>query len=274
MNFYYFMQLNCPQQGPLAPMRFIERLGLAYALQRADQAHGVDSENPSDADQERLITVRMDGADRPLRRIEVRDQYNEFLGSARLECMHCPVNKTPQPFGCVGVVPLPLSARAEKWLLDQFAPPEPDKSFFLQHLRLARLPERRHELLLAAPEEFRKSFGVDRPEVTSTQLIYLLLNMRELPFRTRLWLLHEFGVIKAKTRDVEALSEIIAAATEDGAALAASPEMERIRKALDRFKVRMKFEKSDDEPIHMLKQYFLFSLHSLLAGVRMFASLM
>lgn len=261
MNFYYFMHLKCPLQETLEPIRFIERVGLASALEHTA------------ADDDALqLKVRLDGAERLMPKSAVRELYNDFLGEARLHCLHCPINRTSNPCGCLGIVPLPLSAASEKWLFDQFTPPEPERSLFLDGGRLARLPARRHERLLASAVEFKKRLGA--AEISSTQLFYILLNLRELPYAARLHLLHEFGVLKAKPREIDDLAALIEAAATSGGLLAASQQIGAIRKGLDRIKVKMKFEKSDDDSIRMLKQYFLFCLQSLNAGVPMHASLM
>lgn len=274
MNFYFFMNLGCPLQEAYPPLHFIERLGLAWALQRHDQEQGVDAEQPAEEAQRRPLKVRLEGAERWLPRVEVRDLHNDFLGAARTQCLHCPINKTPDPCACVGVVSLPLSAKGEKWLFDQFAPPQPAKSYFAEHIRRSRLPGRRHELLLASSVEFKKQLTPDQPEITSTQLFYYLLNMRDIQYESRLRLLYEFGALKARPQEVDELSALIASATAGGAALAGGAPMGPIRKALDRFKVKMKFDKGDDDSISQLKQYFLLSLQSLKTGIPMHASLM
>lgn len=262
MNFYYFMFLKCPLQETLEPIRFIERVGLGNTLECAQ------------GDDAQPLKVRLDGAERLMTRAAARELYTDFIGEARLHCLHCPVNRTPNPFGCLGTVPLPLSAASERWLFDQFAPAEPERSLFLDPGRLASLPARRHERLLASTVEFKKQLGPNAAEISSTQLFYILLNLRELPYAGRLRLLHDFGVVKAKPRELGELAALIEAAAPEGGLLAATPQMGAIRKGVDRMKVKMKIEKSDDESIRMLKQYFLFCLQSLSAGVPMYASLM
>lgn len=274
LNFFFFMHLGCPFQESFTPMQFIERLSLPLAMACSDHQNGVDPEAPRDQDQGRLIKVRLEGNERMLKRGEIRDTYNDFLGHARGHCHHCPINKSEHPFACVGVLPLPLSPKGEKWLFEQFDPPEPEHSYFVEHIQLSRLPARRHEMLLGSTVEFKRPVATGVPDLTSTQLFYYLLNMREIAYESRLRLLYEFGVLRAKAQQVNELSALIAAAADGGGALIASPELDRIRKTLEGFKIRMRYEKTDDESIAMLKQYFLFCLRSLGAGVKMYASLM
>jgi hypothetical protein len=39
-------------------------------------------------------------------------------------CVGCPANASGLPFGCMGFIQYPISADAERWLLDQLPPPE------------------------------------------------------------------------------------------------------------------------------------------------------
>lgn len=273
MNFYFFIQMGCPLQDSFTPTQFIERLGLAAAIHADEQANNVDPENPRSGDAQRLIAVRLDGAERMIKRAEVCEMHDDFLGTARLHCMHCPVNKTHLPLACVGMLALPLGERAEAWLLGQFAPPEPERSTVAALLRASRFPERRHARLLGAGGEVRKTLAPGGAEVSSTQLFYLLLNLKPLSLELRLRLAWEFGVIKAKAAQVEELSGLIAAATEAGAGDAAE-RLGAVRRAAGRIKVKLKYEKGDDEQIGMLKQYFLLGWQSLETGVALHASLM
>jgi hypothetical protein len=140
MNFYFYMHMGCPLQDSYTPPQFIEQLGLAAAIQADERVNAVDPENPRPGDGQRLIPVRLDGAERMIRRAELCEMHEDFLGTARLHCMHCPVNKTPLPLACVGMLALPLGERAERWLLEQFAPPEPENSAVAALLHASRFP--------------------------------------------------------------------------------------------------------------------------------------
>ena len=48
-------------------------------------------------------------------------------------CKNCPVNRTGKPFGCMGFVQYPITARAEAWLLDRL--PVPDEALIWLLLR-------------------------------------------------------------------------------------------------------------------------------------------
>lgn len=39
-------------------------------------------------------------------------------------CVGCPANVSGQPFGCMGFIQYPISAKAERWLIDQLPAPE------------------------------------------------------------------------------------------------------------------------------------------------------
>lgn len=61
------------------------------------------------------------------------DRYAE-LEAVEHHCAGCPANRTGMPFGCNGFIQYPITAAAEKWLLDRL--PTPDDTLIWSLLRL------------------------------------------------------------------------------------------------------------------------------------------
>ena len=80
-----------------------------YARTRSDGIRIQHTARQDDPGDKQLIVVQdlIDHA-------AVLDEYAEH-------CASCPANRSGQPYGCMGFVDYPITARAETWLLERLA---------------------------------------------------------------------------------------------------------------------------------------------------------
>jgi hypothetical protein len=121
MGIDYIIHYDC------APKQALTVEGLMIRLKSRDRAEAIiqlyraqgDQRPPSQIGFE-MVRRLPDGTDETAIIIvqDLLDRAAE-LPPWEAHCAGCPANRTGLPFGCVGAINYPISARAEQWLLDQ-----------------------------------------------------------------------------------------------------------------------------------------------------------
>ncbi len=164
-------------------------------------------------------------------------------------CADCPANRSGQPFGCVGSINYPISARAERWLLDQLPDNNHPLPFMLfqkavremGYLGDSVVPLRaQSSVFLEAPDALERSLS-DALTVNGNQVFEILFLSGPIQPAHGSLLLQFFGGISPDLNADEMMQ------------LAAPPSAEWVREAIP-FLHRP--STGDDPSIRALKAFF------------------
>ena len=107
------------EEGTDALLGCLKARNRAAALAEAAERNG-------DAPEAQAIELHVAGPDGAVeaRRVSYQELVAHARGLEGLEaaCRGCPANVHEQPFGCIGAVPYPVTARAEQWLAERIQP--------------------------------------------------------------------------------------------------------------------------------------------------------
>ena len=131
----YIIDYSCTPKQQIGTYSIMERLKgaeRAETIIRLFRENG-DERPPSEMGFE--FTRNTPDGEEQTRIIVVQDLLDEAaaLGPVAHHCQGCPANRSGQPFGCMGYIQYPISAAAEKWLLDNL--PVPDETLVWMLLR-------------------------------------------------------------------------------------------------------------------------------------------
>jgi hypothetical protein len=113
-----------------------------------------------------------------------RAELNDYEG----HCVGCPANAMRQPFGCIGTVNYPISAKAEFWMLQQLPAPEQPVPYLLlmQGREFGNTGQRAEGLRDQSPgvffeSEFPLMRRYDESDVSGEQLFELMFLSGHIP---------------------------------------------------------------------------------------------
>ena len=122
----YIIEYDCVPKQTLTAHGIIERI---KEKARAEQVirwfrSADDNRSPSEMGFEFTKSTPEEPGEKQV--IVVQDLLDHAADLDPLEhhCEGCPANRTGKPFGCMGFVEYPISARAEAWLLDRLPVPD------------------------------------------------------------------------------------------------------------------------------------------------------
>lgn len=122
----YIIEYDCVPKQTLTADGIMERLkekARAEAVIQWFRAAG-DDRSPSEMGFEFSRSTPEDQGEKQV--IVVQDLLDHVAELDPLEhhCKGCPANRTGQPFGCMGFIQYPITARAEAWMLDRLPVPD------------------------------------------------------------------------------------------------------------------------------------------------------
>jgi len=122
----YIIEYDCVPKQTLTPQGIIERLKekeRAEAVIQWFRAAG-DTREPSEMGFEFTKSTPDEEGEKQV--IVVQDLLDHVADLDPLEhhCKGCPANRTGKPFGCMGFIHYPITARAEAYLLDRLPVPD------------------------------------------------------------------------------------------------------------------------------------------------------
>ncbi|MBX3727788.1 MAG: hypothetical protein KF858_01275 [Candidatus Sumerlaeia bacterium] len=179
MPLYFYPLLDCPPRQALGPHELALRAHDRLLCQTLGQ--GPDGPLPD----ETPLGWEVRGADGRLRR------EDSTLGACRARarvleahepaCAGCPAAMAGVPFSCIQAISFPISARAERWLLERIGPPESLTATFFRFSARGMgygvdcevLDQWRRAGLIESPEPLR-AFD-DRGAANGDQVLHALL---------------------------------------------------------------------------------------------------
>lgn len=152
----------------------------AKAIERFYRQNG--DQRPAEEMGFEMVYRTMDGGEeKEVLHLDDLNAQRAELTPYEVHCAGCPANALNRPFGCIGTVNYPLSAKAEFWMLQQLPAPEQPVPFLLlmQGRDFGNTGERAEGLRDNAPGVFFESEHplarrYDEMDVTGEQLFELL----------------------------------------------------------------------------------------------------
>ena len=131
----YIIEYDC------APKRALTADGIRERLKERARAEEViewfraagDSREPAQMGFEYSHSTPGDAGDKQLIVVQDLLDHAAVLDDYADDCASCPANRSGQPYGCVGFIQYPITARAETWLLERL--PVPDEPLIWLLLR-------------------------------------------------------------------------------------------------------------------------------------------
>lgn len=131
----YIIEFDC------APKRALTAEGICERLKERARADEViqwfraagDMREPAQMGFEFTHSTPSDAGDKQLIVVQDLIDHAAILDDYASHCQLCPANRSGQPFGCIGFIQYPITARAETWLLERL--PVPDEPLIWLLLR-------------------------------------------------------------------------------------------------------------------------------------------
>jgi hypothetical protein len=179
MPLYFYPLLDCPPRQALGPHELALRAHDRLVCQTLGQGPGgpLPDETPCGWEV-RGVDGRLRCEDSTLGAFRARARVLEAHEPA---CAGCPAAMAGAPFSCIQAISFPISAAAERWLLERIGSPDTmSATFFRLSVRgmgygadCEVLDEWRRAGLIEAPEPLRASDGADAPN--GDQVLHALL---------------------------------------------------------------------------------------------------
>ena len=137
----YIIELDCQPKRALTAAGILDRL---KEKQRADTIirwfrDAGDSRPPGEMGFEYTRSAPGDPESRQLIVVQDLLDHAADLDEHAHHCVGCPANRGDSPFGCMGFVPYPISARLETWLLERLPVPDEPLTWLLLKQGIQRL---------------------------------------------------------------------------------------------------------------------------------------
>ena len=122
----YIIEYDC------IPKRELSALGILERLKERARAHEVigwfraagDTRQPDEMGFEFTHSTPEDPGDKQLIVVQDLLDHAAALDDYAEHCAACPANPRSQPYGCMGFIQYPITARAETWLLERLPVPD------------------------------------------------------------------------------------------------------------------------------------------------------
>lgn len=137
----YIIELDC------IPKRELTADGIRERLKERERAHEViqwfraagDAREPASMGFEFSQSAPGEPGDKQLIVVQDLLDHASVLDDYAEHCASCPANKSGQPFGCMGFIQYPITARAEIWLLERLPVPDEPLVWLLLKQGIQRL---------------------------------------------------------------------------------------------------------------------------------------
>lgn len=231
MAIEYTLYLECPLQDNVQYRDFMSRARVRHVLTTIDEQNQQVKDAGDNPDELEVklpsYAAKKTGLNETLTVKELRRHCLEYDKEGMKYCHQCPGNVWQEIMGCHGAIELPISANAENWLMNQFQPPEGDKSFTAHHLVANKLlgrkvdatrPQENGKLkdgvsvpIFELPYPVATKLSDDGPLYTSSQIIEFLSGCEPtiIP-QTLFGLCRDFGFISGDTEEVKKIYGFLA----------------------------------------------------------------
>ena len=137
----YIIEWDC------IPKRELTSDGIRERLKERARAHEViqwfraagDARDPAQMGFEFSHSTPGEPGDKQLIVVQDLLDHASALDDYAAHCASCPANRSGQPFGCIGFIQYPITARAETWLLERLPPPDEPLVWLLLKQGIQRL---------------------------------------------------------------------------------------------------------------------------------------
>jgi hypothetical protein len=188
---YYYIDLDCPPRRDIGGDELLDgirRLLLAdHVRKQVNDGKATAVPDWEIRFKRRLVTPDGETVESEMTVADV-EQQAQPLREREGFCLDCPAAVTGAPYSCTQTIALPLSAKAEQWLVDRAAPPASLSGQLVRRSAEAlglgaceTLDAWRQAGFLEAKSPLRPSGAKDGDPLTSQQLLHAMLLSGDLP---------------------------------------------------------------------------------------------
>jgi len=122
----YIIEYDCVPKQTLTVDGILDRIKEKKRAETVIQwfREAGDTRSPAEMGFEFTTSTPEEQSDKQLIVVQDLLDHAADLDSLEHHCKGCPANRTNQPFGCMGFIEYPITARAEAWLLDRLPVPD------------------------------------------------------------------------------------------------------------------------------------------------------